>query len=64
MMLTQKQLVQVAAAAQPLPFASVSECQVGSSDLLCACCSRGEGIWTVKPQSKRAGFTGGTYTLP
>ena len=43
-MLTQKQLVQVTAAAQPRPFTSVPDCQVGSSDLLCACCLRGEGI--------------------
>jgi hypothetical protein len=44
MMLTQKQLVQVAAAAQPRPFTYVSDCQVGCSDLLCARCLRGEGI--------------------
>jgi len=44
MMLTGKQLVQAAAAtAQPRPFASVSDCQAGSSDLLCTGCSRGEG---------------------
>ena len=35
MMPIQKQLVQVAAAAQPCTFASVSVCQIGSSDLQC-----------------------------
>ncbi len=63
MMLTEKQLVQAAAALQPRPFASVSEYQVDSSNLLCTCCSRGEGTRTVKPQIKRAGFTGGIHTL-